>query len=78
MTRPTKPHSILDTHRPLRLTQAQYRELDSDMIGICRACGAERDTCEPDAEGYPCPTCGSAEVYGVEQLLIREEVEIIP
>ena len=66
------------THIPFRLTRRQYQTLHDSMQGICRACGHTRDTVEPDAEGYPCPTCGSAEVYGVEQLLIREEVEIIP
>jgi hypothetical protein len=47
------------------------------MIGICRACGEERESCEPDARKYLCPVCQAPEVYGIEDLLAREEVEII-
>jgi hypothetical protein len=47
------------------------------MIGICRACGEERESCEPDARKYLCPVCQAPEVYGIEELLAREEVEII-
>ena len=34
--------------------------------GICLACGAERDGCEPDAEGYECYECGAHKVVGAE------------
>ena len=35
-----------------------------------------RDMVEPDAENYSCEACGEDEVFGVEQLLIRGELEI--
>ena len=27
--------------------------------------------CEPDAEHYPCESCGESEVFGAEELMIR-------
>ena len=75
MARPA--HSIKRTGQPLRLTLTQYLRLEDDMIGICRACGEERESCEPDARKYLCPVCQAPEVYGIEDLLAREEVEII-
>jgi hypothetical protein len=39
-------------------------------IGFCRACGAEHDSCEPDAQNYECYECGKFEVFGAEILAI--------
>lgn len=39
-------------------------------IGLCRACGAEKEGVEGDAEKYVCEGCGLAHVYGAEQLAI--------
>ena len=39
--------------------------------GFCRACAAEVEGIEPDAEAYICPHCGEAKVYGAETLLER-------
>jgi hypothetical protein len=39
-------------------------------LGICTACGAERDGCEPDARNYKCEECGERAVFGAEHLLI--------
>lgn len=36
--------------------------------GFCLACAEEVDGIEPDAEGYTCPHCGEAKVYGAENL----------
>jgi hypothetical protein len=38
--------------------------------GFCLECGAERDGCEPDAEGYECYECGAMAVVGAETLLV--------
>ena len=40
-----------------------------DNLGICIACGAEADGCEPDAREYVCEDCGEEKVYGAEELL---------
>ena len=39
-------------------------------IGFCAKCGAEAYGVEPDAERYPCESCGARAVYGAEQLLL--------
>jgi hypothetical protein len=41
-----------------------------DNPGICIACGADADGCEPDARKYKCEACGERAVYGAEELLI--------
>lgn len=38
--------------------------------GICTACGADYEGCEPDARGYECPECHGRTVVGAEELLI--------
>lgn len=43
--------------------------------GFCRACGAERTECEPDARRYPCEACGLNHVYGAEELVLMEAVK---
>lgn len=40
-----------------------------ESVGFCIGCGAEQAGCEPDAERYPCESCGERKVYGAEQLL---------
>lgn len=58
----------------------QYKPADDWLIyitegdnatGFCLACAEEIDGIEPDAEGYTCPHCGEAKVYGAENLLER-------
>lgn len=48
----------------------EYEELREEYVGFCIECGAERDSCEPDARGYKCDECGNPKVYGIEELLI--------
>jgi hypothetical protein len=73
----SKPHSILKTQQPLQLTEEQYHALAGDDTGVCRACGHEQGNCEPDARKYRCEACGDRQVYGVEELLTRGEIEFI-
>ena len=51
--------------------EAVERQMSSlDNPGFCVACGAEHDSCEPDAERYECDECGEHQVYGAEQILV--------
>ena len=53
-----------------RVTEAIERQLDSlDNPGICIACGADHDECEPDARNYECYECGENKVFGASELL---------
>ena len=56
--------------RCFSMTEAEYARLRDTYKGLCLHCGAERDTVEPDAEHYLCPTCNTTDVYGIEQVLI--------
>ena len=38
--------------------------------GVCLACGAEADGCEPDARGYACEDCGERSVVGAVEALV--------
>ncbi|SEA87551.1 hypothetical protein [Rubrimonas cliftonensis] len=41
-----------------------------DGVGFCLDCGAENHGVEPDAERYPCESCGALKVYGAEQIAL--------
>ena len=41
-----------------------------DCLGFCLACGEEAYNVEPDARRYTCESCGKAQVYGAEELLL--------
>ena len=41
-----------------------------DNLGFCVACGEEAESCEPDARGYECESCGARAVFGAEELML--------
>ena len=52
--------------------EACERQMTSlDNPGFCILCGIENGSCEPDARGNPCETCGQKTVYGSQELLFR-------
>ena len=55
----------------LTFTLEEVEPMLNDMGGFCRACGAEHYSIEPDASKYTCEGCGSAQVYGAQELLLR-------
>ena len=61
----------------IKMTESEYHQHVSDSDGVCLACGEWRSDCEPDAEGYPCESCGEAQVMGVENALIEERIDIV-
>ena len=54
----------------MRFTLEQLEDARECYVGFCIACGAERDTCEPDACEYECEECGANKVYGAEEIAI--------
>ena len=38
--------------------------------GICLACGADADGCEPDARNYECEVCGKNKVFGAQEVIM--------
>lgn len=61
-----------------KFTEQEYHEHCDDYNGICMNCHAIRygDT-EPDAENYPCEDCEQDTVFGFEQALIMEIIEVV-
>jgi hypothetical protein len=57
------------------MTEEEYMELNEASLGMCLACGAIRDTVEPDAEGYECQECHALAVMGAEQMLMEGILE---
>jgi hypothetical protein len=49
-----------------------------DDSGWCLKCGEWAQAVEPDARAYTCEMCGFETVYGLEELVMMELVEIIP
>ncbi len=63
----------------MKMTEDQYREHTNDYDGYCRICKEVTafGGTEPDARKYPCETCNTKAVYGVEEALMRGWIEIV-
>ena len=55
--------------RIFRMSEDDYVRMEDEMIGICTACGEERECTETDAEDYPCEACGENRVQGIGNLI---------
>lgn len=44
--------------------------------GVCIECGHIQDGCEPDARMYECEECEEAAVYGLEEAILMQHVEL--
>lgn len=58
------------------MSEDEFLEMQEDHMGLCIACGAERDCCEPDARNYECEVCGEKKVFGAEELLMMGKIEL--
>ena len=58
----------IDIERVTEAVQSQMQDLANP--GFCLDCGDDADGCEPDAEHYPCESCGRHSVFGAEQVLL--------
>ena len=65
----TTLHESITLDRIMPLAESQMFGLENP--GICKACGAERDGCEPDAREYECYECGEMQVFGASELLME-------
>jgi hypothetical protein len=69
-----KPVKQKDGTYHFEMSEVDYSEALDCYVGYCIQCGADRDSCEPDAEEYPCESCDGKSVFGTEQLLIMGKV----
>ena len=61
----------------LKMSEGEYHDLCRQDCGVCLACLAIAwGGCEPDAGRYPCEDCGANRVYGIEQALMFNRIEI--
>jgi len=44
--------------------------------GVCVKCGNIQSGCEPDARKYECEDCGLMQVYGIEEAIIGQLIEL--
>lgn len=63
----SKVHNSVTLDRVTGLVEAAL--FGTENPGICLACGADADGCEPDATNYTCEVCGEKEVFGAEEVM---------
>lgn len=68
----------IDVDLPLYLSidSDEYERKCDEYEGICIKCGRWRENVEPDAEKYECYDCGENAVYGAEQAVLLELLQI--
>lgn len=58
-------------------TQDQLLGMTNEHPGGCTQCGEYAEGVEPDASGYECENCGADAVEGIDNLMMRDMVEVI-
>ena len=62
---------------PAVVSMAEYQKYRDEYWGFCTVCQDwTRDCTEPDAREYDCPVCGDNAVYGAEEAVMDELVEL--
>ncbi len=54
----------------MTFTLEEIMQASDEQNGFCITCGAEAYGVEPDAREYVCEDCGSAKVYGAEEIAL--------
>lgn len=58
--------------------KATLGQVEDGLNGGCTACGKVIEGgVEPDARNYECEHCGQKKVFGLEELVIMDGVELI-
>jgi hypothetical protein len=58
----------------IKVTASQVSE---GTLGACIKCKNIQEGCEPDARRYECDVCEQNTVYGLEELLIMGQIELV-
>lgn len=61
----------------IKMTSDDYCEARNEYVGYCISCGAEHYQIEPDARNYLCEECEERQVFGIEELLMGGQLEIV-
>ena len=74
-------NQIRRTIRPVKVTYDTYVEFTGGIghPGVCMGCRDVEEFmyCEPDAECYRCETCETGLVFGLEQAMMLEFIDIV-
>lgn len=57
--------------------KATESEVEEGTLGGCTNCGDIQEGCEPDARHYKCESCGQRSVFGLEELLVMNMLDLI-
>jgi hypothetical protein len=60
----------------ISITEDEFKELADDYMGVCLECHEYQDNTEPDARNYTCENCGQDKVFGLEEALLMNEIDI--
>ena len=64
--------------KKLQYVNATMEDVYEGTVGGCMACGELKyGGVEPDARGYECDECGDSEVYGLEELVIMGQLNLV-
>ena len=61
----------------LKLRLSDVINADDECIGFCVDCGCDSEGCEPDLCRGKCPSCGQHQLYGIQQIMLNDWVEIL-
>ncbi len=74
-------NQIRRTIRPVKVTYDTFVEFTGGIghPGVCMGCRDVEEFmyCEPDAECYRCETCETGLVFGLEQAMMLEFIDIV-
>ncbi len=60
----------------IRMDEATYAEESEENMGYCVKCHQSQSQVEPDAEIYKCESCGEPAVYGLQQLMLYQWIDL--
>lgn len=60
----------------IKMTEEEYLSLTNEYGGVCLSCKDIVYNVEPDACNYHCESCGENQVFGVEEALMRADIQI--
>jgi hypothetical protein len=72
-------HKASRSTTPVLIAQSAYCAARENYEGFCLECREITNSgVEPDARRYECESCGANAVYGIEEALLMDFIEIAP
>lgn len=75
----SRPSARVRIDRRVSMAASEFEEACDAYQGFCTNCRRiTSDSVEPDAREYECESCGERTVYGAEEALFMDLIEIVP